>query len=203
MAMTTEHDEIVGIYGGTFNPIHFGHLHLALEMMERRHLHGIWFCPARINPLRLDQELVSSEHRMKMVELAIAEIRQFRALDIDCRREGPSYTIDTLRELAASHLYHWRLLLGSDAVETFSRWREPEAIVRLAPPLVGQRTRQVAVGEPSGTAEVVTALEAGRVPMPVMEISSTMVRERLRQGLYCGHLVPAKVLDYIYKHHLY
>jgi nicotinate-nucleotide adenylyltransferase len=197
------YDESIGIYGGTFNPIHFGHLHLALELMERRQLHGVWFCPARINPLRLDQELVSPAHRLKMVELAIDDIRQFRALDIECRREGPSYMINTLREVAAAHPYQWRLLLGNDAVDTFSRWREPEAIVRLAPPLVGQRNRHVTLEEPSGSAEVVTALQSGLVPMPVMEISSTTVRERLRQGLYCGHLVPPKVLDYIYKHRLY
>lgn len=203
MEQGKSHDEIMGIYGGTFNPIHFGHLHLALELMERRGLNGVWFCPAHVNPLRLDEQLVASKHRLNMAELAIADIRQFRVLDIDCRREGPSYTIDTVRALAALYPYQWRLILGSDALETFARWREPEAIVRVAPPLVGQRNRYVSLEEPSGSAEIVNALQSGRVPMPVLEISSTMVRERLRQGLYCGHLVPAKVLDYIYKHHLY
>lgn len=201
--MSASHEEIVGIYGGTFNPIHFGHLHLALELMERNNLNQVWFIPARQNPLRLDQQLIDSRHRLEMVSLAIADIRQFRVLDIDCRREGPSYAIDTLRAVAAEYPYQWRLLLGSDAIETFARWREPESIVRLAPPLIGQRSRQTPPEEPMGTAEIVNALQLGRVSMPILEISSTMVRERLRQGLYCGHLIPAKVLDYIYKHHLY
>lgn len=196
-------DEVIGVFGGTFNPIHFGHLQLALELFERCGLHEVWFCPARINPLRLDQALVACDHRLKMVELAIADIPNFKVLDVECRREGPSYTIDTLRWLAARHQQQWRLLLGSDSLESFSRWREPEAVVRLAPPLVAPRSRLARLDNLQGSSEVVNALEAGWNPMPVMEISSTWVRERLRQKRYCGHLVPAKVLDYISQYRLY
>lgn len=194
----------VGIYGGTFSPIHFGHLSLAIEILERQNLDEVWFCPTRMNPLRIEEPLPSPVHRLKMVELAIADIPQFRALDLECRREGPSYTVDTVRELSASYGHQFRLLLGSDALETFYRWREPEEIVRLAPPLVGQRgVLRMPIDDIQGRAEVVNALSAGWVSLPIIEISSTLVRERLRQRLYCGHLVPGKVLDYIRQHHLY
>lgn len=192
---------MIGFYGGTFNPIHFGHLNLALEIMEREGLDEVWFCPTQRNPLRLDDSLVAAEHRLKMVELAISEIPQFSLLDMECRRQGPSYTIDTLRELTALHHEHFRLILGSDSLVTFHRWRSPEEIIRLAHPLVGQRSAQVP--EAQGRTDIVAALQEGWVPIPVMEISASAIRERLRQKRYCGHLVPAKVLDYIRLHHLY
>lgn len=201
--MNRKKEPVVGFYGGTFNPIHFGHLHLAIELMEKAQLDEVWFCPARANPLRLDDALIAPEHRLKMVELAIAGIPQFHVLDLECERQGPSYTVETLRTLQTSHRCEFRLLLGSDALESFFRWRDPEIIVQLAPPLLGQRNRHSFLGDVQGSSEVVNALRSGLVPISVMEISSTMVRERLRRQLYCGHLVPAKVLDYISQHHLY
>jgi nicotinate-nucleotide adenylyltransferase len=200
---TDESKRIIGFYGGTFNPIHFGHLNLAIELMEKEKLDEVWFCPARTNPIRLDESLISPEHRLKMVELAISDVPHFRVLDAECNRPGPSYTVETLRALKAVNRCQFRLLLGSDALGTFFRWREPETIIRLAPPLVGQRSRRGTLEGIQGGSEVVNALQSGCVTTSLMEISSTMVRARLRQQLYCGHLVPAKVLDYISENHLY
>src|ERR1700741_3811719 len=90
----------IGIYGGTFDPIHLGHLNLAIDMLEKRNLDEIWFCPAWISPHKLAKEpAAAAHHRLAMLQLAIAGIPQFRILDVEIQRQGPAYTVDTLREL--------------------------------------------------------------------------------------------------------
>ena len=191
---------MIGFYGGTFDPIHFGHLNMAVEMLEKQGLEEIWFCPARTNPLKLNREAASIEHRMHMVDLAIHDVPQFKILDIESKREGPSYTVATLREIIDKNR-EFRLLLSEETAGEFGQWREPEEIINLAPPLVGSRGAELPNLE--GSLQVIAALKRGWISTRVMDISSTEIRERLQKGLYCAHLVPKKVLDYIYKNHLY
>lgn len=191
---------MIGFYGGTFDPVHFGHLNMAVEMLEKQGLEEIWFCPARTNPFKLGQEAASIEHRMHMVDLAIHDVPQFKILDIESKREGPSYTVSTLRKIIDKSR-EFRLLLSEETAEEFCQWRESEEIINLAPPLVGSRGAELHNLE--GSPQVIDALKRGWVSTRVMDISSTEIRERLRKGLYCGHLVPEKILDYIYKNHLY
>lgn len=205
MAETKPTGQVIGFFGGTFNPIHFGHLHLALSLLEQANLTEVWFCPASMNPFRQDEPPIAAEHRLRMAELAVADIPAFKVIDTECRRSGPSYTVDTIRQLIAENRQGvtFRLILGDDALQDFADWREPEELVRLAPPLVGQRSCFSAMGDVRGSTEVVKALCLGWRPLPLLEISATEVRARLQKGLYCGHLIPAKVLDYIDKHRLY
>jgi nicotinate-nucleotide adenylyltransferase len=178
---------VIGLFGGTFDPIHFGHLNLAFEMMERHHLDGIWFIPAYRSPFKPGKTPAEAHYRLEMLRLAIEDIPQFQIVDLELKKEAPSYTVDTLRELV--HLnpgVSFRLILGSDTAKEFPQWKEPDEIKALAPPLFGRR---------------LCSEEGER--MKVMEISSTEIRSRLKKGLYCGHLLPAKVLDYIIKNHLY
>ena len=193
----------IGLFGGTFNPPHFGHLMLAMTLKEIAHLDEVWFCPVHSNPLRQNETLISCADRIKMVELAVAGIPDFQLLDEECSRPPPSYTIDTLRILTSLHTHSFRLLLGSDSVKTFYQWREPEAIVELAPPLIGRRNCHDRPQDVQGSNVVVQALQAGWTPTPVFEISSTTIRQRLRERSYCGHLIPAKALDYIMQYRLY
>ncbi len=183
----------VGIYGGTFDPIHFGHLNLALELLERQRLDEIWFCPANLPPFKQGIPLSSPQHRAAMVALAIADIPAFRLLDIELQREGPSYTIDTVRELMQKDTkigYH--LILGDDSIENFSKWHQAEQLVDLIPLSIGRRTCQPPEIR-SASAKISTALRRGLLPTRVLEISGTDIRKRLHQGLYCGHLLPEKV----------
>jgi nicotinate-nucleotide adenylyltransferase len=180
----------IGLFGGSFDPIHFGHLNLALSLMEAHRLDRVLFCPSWLSPSKAEAlHRASAPHRLQMTRLAIAEIPAFSLLESEVQREGFSYTIDTVRALLAGERRGsaLHLILGEDAFQTLSAWKEADALRALAPPLVGGRS--------GGGAHC--------TPIPLMEISSTRVRERIREGKYCGHLVPAKVLDYIRQHRLY
>jgi nicotinate-nucleotide adenylyltransferase len=167
--------KIVGFFGGSFDPIHFGHITLAIELMEEHALDEVLFCPAYCSPFKTDKPPVAGpKDRLAMLKLAL-EIPPFKITSWELDREGPSYTIDTIRALQTEGV-QYRLLLSNEAAKDLKQWKEVEALVRLAPPLIGER----------------------KTP-----ISSTQIRERLQKNLYCGHLIPAKVLEYIRKHDLY
>lgn len=206
--MKTKKQQKIGIFGGTFDPIHFGHLNMAMDIMESRGLDEVWFCPARRSPHKPDITPAEAEHRVKMLKIALAHKPGFRVLDIETKREGPSYTIDTLKELINAGQkqnapQEFALMLGSDSLEGFFKWRKPDEIVKLVPLLIGIRTVNFNIDELQGDAKILEAMRKGITPTRLMEISATQIRERLKKGLYCGHLVPLEVLDYIYTNHLY
>jgi nicotinate-nucleotide adenylyltransferase len=196
----------IGLYGGTFDPIHFGHLNLAIEIFEAHGLDEVWFCPAQISPHKLHRQPVASEHRVKMLQLAIEDIPQFLITTIELERSGPSYTIDTVRaliekeKLAASPKQFY-LIMGDEAIPGFFNWHQPKEIIKLVPILVGRRALVSPTLE--GDSEICAALHQGMTSTSIIEISSQNIRQRLEAEQYCGHLLPVKVLDYIYTHQLY
>jgi len=196
----------IGFFGGTFDPIHFGHINLALQLMEKHRLDEILFCIAARSPFKKDRSPVAdADHRLSMTRIAIRPIPAFRVCTIELERSGVSYTVDTLAELRASYdrrkervqLY---ILLSDDVLNNFHLWKNPQEIVHMARPLVGLRTPCPGSIPSSPVKE---ALIKGITPTARLEISSTQVRNRLKKELYCGHLVPLKALDYIDKHRLY
>lgn len=198
----------VGIYGGTFDPIHFGHLNTAIEIMEYHQLDEVWFCPANRNPHKIDRQSASAHHRLKMLEIALDELSYFGIVANELRREGPSYMIDTLRELREeekkeAYPSQFFLILGEDSLPDFFHWKEPKEIIKIAPPLVARRFVLEKQLELQGDPEIVAALSNGLTPTHIMEISASRIRERVLKGEYIGHLVPAKVVDYISQNHLY
>lgn len=200
--------KLIGIYGGTFDPIHLGHLNLATEMMEIHALDEVWFCPAGCNPHKKNHSSASAFHRLNMINLAIAEEPRFRVSEIELNREGLSYTIDTLNELHTLQKNQdipasFALILGEDSARDFYQWYRPEEIVRLAKLLVGKRKDLISLERFQGSPIVVEALNRGITPTRVMEISSKEIRQRLLNKRYCYHLVPGKVMDYIITNHLY
>lgn len=194
----------VGFLGGTFDPIHFGHLNLALQMLEIHKLDEVIFCPTSLSPHKEEAPPISfKKHRKAMVEIAIAPIPQFSCLDLEIENEGPSYTIDTIRALKKQrHSDKIYLILGEDALFRLSEWKDVEELLELAPPLVGSRLLTL-VKPLKFKAPIEEAVEKGMTPMPLMDISSTDLRKRLQAGLYCGHLIPLNVLDYISANKLY
>lgn len=194
----------IGLYGGTFDPIHFGHLNLAIELMEKQSLDEVWFIPTHLNPLKFDRHPSSIEHRLKMVQLAIEKIPQFKLKDIESHRAPPSYTIDTLHELMAqeaNEIHHLYLLLGQDSIPGFYHWQRVDEIVDIIPLLIASRT-----GEWHSAGQkphIETAIQKGLVQTRYMDITSTEIRDRLSKGLYCGHLVPHEVLSYIHEQKLF
>jgi nicotinate-nucleotide adenylyltransferase len=193
----------IGFFGGTFDPIHFGHINLAIQLFEKHRLDEVLFCPAARSPFKEDRPPGASPgDRMAMAELAIADIGAFRICKIELERPGLSYTVDTLRALKERFdpAVHWYILLSGDTLAGFHRWKESEEIVRLATPIVGSRggAQQKIPRSP-----VRDALRKGLTETDQFEVSSTQIRDRLKKKLYCGHLLPAKVLDYIEKNNLY
>lgn len=175
----------VGLFGGSFDPIHFGHLNLAIEMLEKHGLDKVLFCPARQNPLKNPSE-TPQHHRLEMLRLAIAPVPQFEVTTIELEREGPSYTVDTIEELARQY-QNLFLIIGEDSRSEFHKWKDWQRIEQMATLLAGPR-------------ECSTKATS---PYRILEISSTELRERLSKGLYCEHLIPKNVLDYIHTHQLY
>ena len=185
--------KVVGFFGGSFDPIHFGHINLAIELMEKCALDKVLFCPAFCSPFRGDHPpQTSPSHRLNMVRLGIEGIPQFSVLPCEVEQPGPSYTIDTIKALQKPGIqYH--LLLSDESAAHFAQWKNASELLHLAPPLVGSRHHGHLEFDPNAKA-IVTK---------IFEISSTEVRRRLHEGKPCSHLVPAKVLDYIQTHRLY
>ncbi len=198
----------IGILGGTFDPPHLGHLNLAIAMMESHELEEVWLCPAWASPFKQERDSTPAQHRLAMTQLAAEGVPRLRVIDWECCRPEVSYTVDTLRHLAAleaaaPHPRRLRLILGSDTAQFIGSWREPDEVVRLAPPLVGCRAGFPFRPSSNASPAVISALARGETIVPMMDISSTEIRSRLAAKRYCGHLLPVKVVDYIYNHHLY
>lgn len=190
----------IGLLGGSFDPIHFGHLSLAVEMREAHHLDEIWLCPTAQNPLKPEQCAVTVKHRLQMLHLAAEGIPWIKIIEEEIHRKSPCYFIDTLQQLVSDYPdVEFSVIIGDDSANTFHLWHKPEEIIKCARLLVGARNGSNFQGTPA----VIKALKMGMTPTRIMEISSTEIRQRLADGLYCGHLVPAKVLDYILTHRLY
>lgn len=197
----------LGIVGGSFDPPHVAHLIMAETVREALQLDLVLFMPAGTQPLKQDREATHEDHRVAMTELAIAGNPAFALSRVDVDRDGPSYTADSLERLREQYggpdrAAMW-FVVGSDSLLNLHRWREPGRILAQA--------RLAVVRRPTFDADL-DALEA-RVPgitaavdwvdAPLMEISSTDIRERLRQGRSARYRVPAPVLAYIKQHGLY
>jgi nicotinate-nucleotide adenylyltransferase len=198
----------VGFFGGSFDPIHLGHLNIAIELAEKHKLDEVFVCPTSQSPFKKAQPpIASKEQRRAMVTAAISPLPHFTLIDLELQKSVPCYTIETIRELLAIDQQHKKkknyfLLLGEDAIEHFHQWREVEELIKLATPLIGSRHSK-SFNQKGLTSALSSSIEKGLTDIPIMEISSTEIRDRLQKGLYCGHLLPAKVWDYIEQHQLY
>ena len=201
----------IGIYGGTFDPIHKGHLAAAKTVIEMLELDRLLLIPAAIPPHKaLKEKSAATEHRLAMTRLGAESMmkKEVEVSDIEMRRSGPSYTVDTLRELKAEYpdAELW-LLMGTDMLESFLLWREPEKILRLAGICAFGRNaedteKSLALhGEKLKTLVPDARLKILTLPN-LVEISSTVVREGLAAGEAEEYLVPA-VYGYILRHGLY
>jgi nicotinate-nucleotide adenylyltransferase len=181
--------------GGTFDPIHNAHLAKAAAVARALAFDHVLFIPAG-DPWHKPLPPVSGEHRHAMVTLATRDDPLFGVSRMEIDRSGPTYTVDTLRELRGLYGDQARLYLvmGADAYAGIRAWREPEALPELAQLVVCSRRGHLAPGPGEGVTPV-------RLPVP--EVSSTMVRTLVRHQAPIGHLVPAAVDGYIAEHGLY
>jgi nicotinate-nucleotide adenylyltransferase len=193
-----------GVFGGTFDPVHLGHLTLAQEARERLGLGQVLFMPAG-RPWMKDRAITPAPHRLAMLQLAVEDNLAFAISWIETDRPGVSYTAETLaglsREMPGERLF---FLLGWDALEDLPRWKDPERVLALAELVVFPRAGYPAPSLPDlgrllpGVGKRVHLLEG-----PIIQISSTEVRRRVREGLSIRYLVPRAVEKYILEKGLY
>ena len=198
----------IGVFGGTFDPVHLGHLILAEQCREQARLDRVLFIPAARPPHKQDHEITPFDQRVEMLSLAIAGHPAFGIEELEKDRPGPSYTVDTLEELHRRHPpTEFFLLIGSDCLPDLPSWHDPERVVRSAGLLVVVR-----VGWPVvGSAELRQELGLGEsselrlqvVDVPLIEIASRDVRRRVGEGRSVRFLVPRAVECYISEKHLY
>jgi len=181
----------IGILGGSFDPIHHGHLILARAAREELGLDRVVFVPAHLSPHKTETKPASGDDRLAMVRLAIAGEDGFEASDIELKRPAPSYTVETLRQMQAAHPDdELVLLIGADNVEKFETWREPDEIQRLAKIAVLDRANHDVPHD-------------WPVVRRLVDISSTDIRARAGAGRSIRYLTPDSVCDYIAEHGLY
>ncbi|MCB1107010.1 MAG: nicotinate (nicotinamide) nucleotide adenylyltransferase [Chlamydiia bacterium] len=190
----------IGFFGGSFDPIHLGHLNLALRIMELKGLDQVLFCPAHISPTKGEAPPIAPpNHRLNMLQLALEDVPGCDPYDGEIERPPPSYTVDTLIGLKGE-LY---LIVAEDTAYGFGAWKEIEKVLEMAPPLIGTRYGFDKKKLSTLPETIRLKVEEGMCQIPAMDISSTEVRERLKKRLYCGHLVQGKVLDYIHQNTIY
>jgi nicotinate-nucleotide adenylyltransferase len=187
----------IGILGGTFNPVHNGHLSMAAGALKELALDQVLWVPTRIPPHKEVADRVSAEDRARMVELAIQGHPAFQLSRVELEREAPSYTIDTLLQLKKEHPSSetkWFFLVGSDAAKELAHWRRWEELRGLTQFVVIPRPGHPAVSLPQGVIGI---------PVAPPDISASEIRDRIRQGRSIEGLVPGPVARYIEEKGLY
>jgi nicotinate-nucleotide adenylyltransferase len=182
----------IGVFGGTFDPVHVGHLAIALAALESVPLDRVLFVPARRSPLKDRDPLATVADRVTMLEAAIAGEPRFALSRVELERDGVSYTVDTLEALRSQgELF---LILGSDALADLARWRAPDRIRELATILVAARP---------GAPEPDPVHRARAFDAPRLDISSRELRARAARGMSLRYLVPDAVWEHIKKRSCY
>ncbi|MCW5940878.1 MAG: nicotinate-nucleotide adenylyltransferase [Fimbriimonadaceae bacterium] len=192
----------IGVFGGTFDPPHVGHLALAEAALAQLGLDEVVFLPNNRNPLKQSHAPAAGRHRLEMVRLMIAGEPKFAVSDIDVTRRGPSYALDTMQDFTEVRPAEYWWLMGSDALRTFHEWRQPMRLLRLCRLGVALR--------PPTTVEQLEArvhpdilAKTDFISMPPNTVSSTEIRDRLSKGQTTLGTVARVVLEYVERHKLY
>lgn len=188
----------IGLLGGVFDPPHLAHLVLAQTALDELGLDEVWFLPAFVPPHKKNKKITPYEHRNRMLGLAIRGNREFKVVDVEKRKGGTSYTVETLVLLRKKHPgFRFYLVLGSDNLAILSTtWKEPQKIFSMATPVFVRR--------PDGKTKLPTWLQrAVWLSNPLLDISSTNLRRRVKAGRSIRYLVPETVERYITRKRLY
>lgn len=186
---------MIGLFGGSFDPVHHGHLIVGRVAAEKLGLELLRFVPAREQPFKVGRHSTSAEHRAAMLSLAVAEVPGFSVERSEILRAGPSYTVHTLQELREQEPgAEFVLLLGADAAADLPSWHEAGRIPHLA---------RIAIFARPGTPVPQLPWNASVVEVPTIDISATEVRRRVRAGQSVRYWVPDSVAEYIAIHRLY
>jgi nicotinate-nucleotide adenylyltransferase len=188
----------IGLFFGSFNPVHIGHMALANYFVEYTDLDRLWFIVSPHNPLKSKESLLADHFRFEMVELAIRDDSRFRVSDVEFKMRKPSYTIDTLTYLTEKYPeHHFVLIMGSDGLVTFDKWKNSERIIALYPRYIYPRK----TNEEVNLAIHKNIFVAEHAPM--IEISSSFIRQAIMEKKNVDFFLPEKVAEYISNYNLY
>mgnify|MGYP001236914499 FL=1 len=183
----------VGLFFGSFNPIHQGHLIIGQFILNQASLDEVWFVVSPQNPLKAPKDLYDGEDRLKMVKLAVEGNPNFKASDIEFNMPRPSYTSSTLKELQKKHpKIEFTLIMGTDNLQHFDKWKDFEDIL-MSNDIIAYFREGFSGGEYAKNQKV--RIMKG----PVLNIASTLIRGLLRMKRPVSYMVPQKVEDYLYK----
>lgn len=187
----------IGLYFGSFNPVHHGHLIIASYFLQHTDLDQVWFVVSPQNPLKPSAGLLNEYHRFYLVQLAVEAEPDLKASDIEFRLPKPSYTVDTLAYLQEKYPGHqFSIIMGSDSFQNLSKWKNYQYILQHYPIYVYRRPGHDIVNEfPDAK---VTIMDA-----PLLQISATHIRNNIKEGKSIRYLVPEKVLDEIERNGYY
>ena len=186
----------IGILGGSFDPIHFGHLLMAQSAAEALKLDTVFFVPTFCSPFKTSHPLPDAAKRLVMVKEAIKGNKVFKLYDGEIRREKVSYTIDTLKELKLKFPQgRFYLLMGADNLRSFHRWKDPQGILSLA--------KLVILNRPGFDRNYPKCWPYVKINMPAVDISSSDIRQRLKINKSIWYLTPKAVIRYISRRQLY
>ena len=176
----------IGLYFGSFNPIHIGHLIIANHMLSHTDIHEIWFVVSPHNPLKESSSLLNENHRLHLVRLAIEEQPKFKANNIEFGLPRPSYTIDTLTHLSEKYSQHqFAVVMGGDSFENITKWKNYKELLRQYDLLLYER--------PGHAVDLTISPRITLVKAPLLDISSTFIRGLIKEKKSIQFLVPEEV----------
>jgi nicotinate-nucleotide adenylyltransferase len=187
----------IALFGGSFDPPHYGHIHATVFLQERHHIDAVYVVPSYRTVWK--NAFYSPEKRLKMTRLAFAPVPHCTVLDIEIVRKADSYTIDTLRTLmeqdpsfASAQRY---IFLGADVVPTLHMWKDYEELFSLVIPVIAARSSDRLGISPNMSSTIAQLVAEGWTDTGLLDISSTLIRERVSQNKYVDHLLPRVVLE--------
>ncbi|MFM8432655.1 MAG: nicotinate (nicotinamide) nucleotide adenylyltransferase [Bacteroidota bacterium] len=187
----------IGLFFGSFNPVHIGHMVIASYMAEYTDLEQVWLVVSPHNPLKQKDTLLDDQHRLQLVKIAIDDYRKLKASNIEFSLPKPSYTVNTLAYLTEKHPeYRFVLLMGADNLVTFKKWKNWEQILEFSEIYVYPR-------RDSDGGDLLHHPKVKVVGAPMMDISATFIRDSIRQGKDVRYLLPDSVWRYIREMHFY
>lgn len=196
----------IGIMGGTFNPIHVGHLILAERALEEKELDEIWLIPTGCSYLKANTGVLPGVERFKMATLAVEKQEKIKCLDIEIKRAGNTYSYETLEQLKEEYpSYEFYFIFGADCLFTIENWKYPERIFKCSKIIAAVRndSSTVAMEEKILELEQKFGADINLLSFPRLEISSTDLRERIRVGKSVRYFIPDSVISYIAENRFY